>query len=194
VVKAVRANTDLPWVVLYVKRWLQAPVQQADGTMLMRDRGTPQGSSISPVLANLFLHYAFDAWLAREFPSVQFERYSDDAVVHCVSQRQAHTVLAAIAARMEQVGLRLHPDKTRIVYCQDGKRRASYEHTEFTYLGFTFRQRRARAKDGRQFNSFLPAICKDALKKISAEVQSWRAVLHERWRCGPPESSCGGRL
>ena len=174
VVKAVEANTDLPWVVLYVKRWLQAPVQQPDGTMQMRDRGTPQGSSISPVLANLFLHYAFDAWLAREFPGVQFERYSDDAVVHCVSQRQAQTVLAAIAARMEQVGLRLHPDKTRIVYCQDGKRRASYEHTEFTFLGFTFRQRRARAKDGRQFNSFLPAICKDALKKISAEVRSWR--------------------
>ena len=105
---------------------------------------------------------------------MQFERYSDDAVVHCVSQRQARTVLAAIAARMEQVGLRLHPDKTRIVYCQDGTRRASYEHTEFTYLGFTFRQRKARAKDGRQFNSFLPAISKDALKKISAEVQSWR--------------------
>jgi group II intron reverse transcriptase/maturase len=135
VVKAVEANTDLPWVVLYVKRWLQAPVQQADGTMLMRDRGTAQGSSVSPVLANLFLHYAFDAWLAREFPGVQFERYSDDAVVHCVSQRQARTVLAAIAARMERVGLRLHPDKTRIVYCQDGRRRASYEHTEFTYLG-----------------------------------------------------------
>jgi len=163
VVKAVEANTDL-----------QAPVQQADGTMLMRDRGTPQGSSISPVLANLFLHYAFDAWLAREYPGVQFERYSDDAVVHCVSQRQARTVLAAIAARMEQVGLRLHPDKTRIVYCQDGRRRASYEHTEFTYLGFTFRQRKARAKDGRQFNSFLPAICKEALKKISVEVRSWR--------------------
>lgn len=174
VVKAVEANTDLPWVVLYVKRWLQAPVQQADGTMLMRDRGTPQGSSISPVLANLFLHYAFDAWLAREFPGVQFERYSDDAVVHCVSRRQARTVLAAIGARMEQVGLRLHPDKTRIVYCQDGKRRASYEHTEFTFLGFTFRQRKARAKGGGYFNSFLPAISKDALKKISSEVRSWR--------------------
>ena len=174
VVKAVEANTDLPWVVLYVKRWLQAPVQQADGTTLMRDRGTPQGSSISPVLANLFLHYAFDAWLVREFPGVQFERYSDDAVVHCVSRRQAQTVLAAIAARMEQVGLRLHPDKTRIVYCQDGKRRASYEHTEFTFLGFTFRQRKAQGKDGGQFSSFLPAISKEALKKISAEVQSWR--------------------
>jgi len=174
VVKAVEANTDLPWVVLYVRRWLEAPVQQADGTMLVRDRGTPQGSAVSPVLANLFLHYAFDAWMVREFPGVQFERYVDDAVVHCVSERQARTVLAAISARMEQVGLRLHPDKTRIVYCQDGGRRASYEHTEFTFLGFTFRQRRARAKDGRRFNSFLPAISKNALKKISAEVQSWR--------------------
>jgi RNA-directed DNA polymerase len=174
VVKAVEANTDLPWVVLYVKRWLEAPVRQADGTMLVRDRGTPQGSAVSPVLANLFLHYAFDAWMAREFPGVMFERYVDDAVVHCVSERQARTVLAAIGARMEQVGLRLHPDKTRIVYCQDGKRRASYEHIEFTFLGFTFRQRRARAKSGRRFNSFLPAISKNALKKISAEVQSWR--------------------
>jgi RNA-directed DNA polymerase len=174
VVTAVEANTDLPWVVLYVERWLRAPVQHADGTMLKRDRGTPQGSSVSPVLANLFLHYAFDAWMARQFPGVQFERYVDDAVVHCVSERQARTVLAAIAARMEQVGLRLHPDKTRIVYCQDERRRASYEHTEFTYLGFTFRQRGMRSKDGRQFSSFNPAISKQALKKISAEVRSWR--------------------
>jgi len=174
VVAAVEANTDLPWVVLYVDRWLRTPVQHADGTMLMRDRGTPQGSSVSPVLANLFLHYAFDAWMARQFPGVQFERYVDDAVVHCVSERQARTVLAAIAARMEQVGLRLHPDKTRVVYCQDGRRRASYEHTEFTFLGFTFRQRSVRAKDGRQFSSFNPAISKQALKKISAEVRSWR--------------------
>ena len=178
VVQAVEANTDLPWVVLYVKRWLRAPVRQADGTTLMRDRGTPQGSSISPILANLFLHYAFDAWMAREFPGVQFERYSDDAVVHCVSEAQAQKVLAAIGTRMEQVGLRLHPDKTRIVYCQDGKRRASYEHTEFTFLGFTFRQRRVRDKNGKQFSSFNPAISRQALKKISAEVRSWR--LHNR--------------
>jgi len=114
VVKAVEANTDLPWVVLYVKRWLQAPVQNPDGSMLKRDRGTPQGSSVSPVLANLFLHYAFDAWLAREFPGVAFERYVDDAVVHCVSEVQARTVLAAIAERMKRVGLRLHPDKTKM--------------------------------------------------------------------------------
>jgi RNA-directed DNA polymerase len=178
VVKAVEANTDLPWVVLYVTRWLQAPIQNPDGTMLERDRGTPQGSAVSPVLANLFLHYAFDAWLAREFPEVTFERYVDDAVVHCVSEVQARTVLAAIGTRMEQVGLRLHPDKTRIVYCRDGKRRALYEHTEFTFLGFTFRQRGVRDKNGRQFSSFNPAISKVALKRISAEVRSWR--LHHR--------------
>ena len=148
IVKAVEAHTDQPWVLLYVNRWLQAPVQQADGTLIERDRGTPQGSAVSPVLANLFLHYAFDAWMAREFPTVPFERYVDDAVVHCVSERQAREVLAAIGARMEQVGLRLHPDKTRIVYCQDGQRRGSHEHTSFTFLGYEFRQRAARNKTG----------------------------------------------
>lgn len=177
VVKAVEANTCLPWVVLYVKRWLQAPLQLPDGTLQKRDRGTPQGSAISPVLANLFLHYAFDLWMTREFPAVTFERYVDDAVVHCKSETQARAVAAAIAERMEQVGLRLHPGKTRIVYCKDGKRRGSYEHVSFTFLGFTFQQRRARSKSGRQFSSFLPAISKDALKKIGAEVRSWRLHL-----------------
>jgi hypothetical protein len=130
------------------------------------------------VLANLFMHYAFDAWLEREFPTVQFERYADDAVLHCVSERQAHRVLSALRERMAEVGLRLHPDKTRIVYCKDGTRRDSYEHISFTFLGFTFRARDARTKDGRRFLSFLPAISKDALKKISGVVRSWR--LHRR--------------
>jgi RNA-directed DNA polymerase len=178
IAKAVEAHTDVRWVILYVKRWLAAPVQMPDGTVAERDRGTPQGSPISPVLANLFMHYAFDAWLEREFPTVQFERYADDVVLHCVTERQARRVLAALHERMAQVGLRLHPGKTRIVYCKDGARRGSYEHTSFTFLGFTFRARDARAGDGRRFLSFLPAISKDALKKISGVVRSWR--LHRR--------------
>ena len=156
VLKAVGANTDLPWVMLYVRRWLQAPVQLPDGTLQQHDRGTPQGSPVSPVLANLFLHYAFDVWMAREFPRVRFERYVDDAVVHCVSERQARQVLAALQDRMGEVGLRLHPDKTRIVYCKDGKRRAGYQHTAFTFLGFTFRPRGARAKTARCSCRFCP--------------------------------------
>ena len=178
VVKAVEANTDLPWVVLYVKRWLQAPLRLPDGTLQQRDRGTPQGSAVSPVLANLFLHYAFDSWMARRFPGIAFERYVDDAVVHCVSEAQARLVMAALVERMEQVGLQLHPDKTKVVYCKDGKRRGSYENTTFTFLGFTFRQRRARNRHGKKFSSFLPAISKDALNRISMEVRSWR--LHHR--------------
>jgi RNA-directed DNA polymerase len=173
-VKAVEAHTDAAWVVLYVRRWLAAPLQLPDGTLQERDRGTPQGSPVSPVLANLFMHYAFDTWLGREFPAVQFERYADDAVVHCVTERQARQVLAALRDRMEEVGLRLHPGKTRIVYCQDKWRRGSYEHTSFTFLGFAFRQRGAKDRNGSTFMRFLPAISKDALKKISQEVRSWR--------------------
>ncbi len=180
IVKAVEKHTDhdTRWIVLYVKRWLAAPLQHPDGTLQERDRGTPQGSAVSPVLANLFMHYALDLWLERQFPLVKFERYADDVVIHCVSGHQARKVLAALHERMAQVGLELHPDKTRIVYCQDSNRCSSHEHTSFTFLGFTFRPRQARRKDGVQFTSFLPAISKDALKKISAEVRSWR--LH-RW-------------
>jgi group II intron reverse transcriptase/maturase len=177
-IKAVEAHTDAAWVVLYVKRWLKAPLQLPDGTLVRRDRGTPQGSPVSPVLANLFMHYAFDMWLDREFPGVQFERYADDAVIHCVSERQARQVLAALGDRMEEVGLRLHPDKTRIVYCKDAGRRECFEYTSFTFLGFTFRERRAWNRRGFSFGSFLPAISKDAQKKIGQEIRSWR--LHQR--------------
>ncbi|MGX6608103.1 reverse transcriptase domain-containing protein, partial [Micromonosporaceae bacterium Da 78-11] len=177
VVKAVEANTDLSWIVLYVKRWLHAPVMLPDGSLLERDRGTPQGSAVSPVLANLFLHYAFDTWMAREFPGVPFERYVDDAVVHCVSERQAQNVASAISERMVEVGLQLHPDKTKIVYCKDANRRGNAPHTAFTFLGYTFQPRGSRNKAGVVFTCFLPAISKEALKKISAEVRSWRIHL-----------------
>ncbi len=130
------------------------------------------------MLANLFLHYAFDMWMAREFPGCPFERFADDAVVHCSSLEQAEAVLAAIRERMADVGLELHPDKTRIVYCKDGTRRGSHEHTSFTFLGYDFRPRGARTKNGRMFLSFCPAVSKDALKKMSATVRDWR--LHHR--------------
>ena len=178
IVKAVEANTTLPWVILYVKRWLAAPIVMPGGSLAQRDRGTPQGSAVSPVLANLFLHYALDTWMAGKFPSVPFERYVDDAVVHCRSERQAKMVRGALEERLGQVGLMLHPDKTRIVYCKDGKRRGSHEHTSFTFLGFTFRARAMRSRHGNVFTGFGPAISKDALKKISAEVRSWRLHTH----------------
>ncbi|MGV9386727.1 group II intron reverse transcriptase/maturase [Nonomuraea sp. NPDC003707] len=178
IVKAVRANTDQPWIVLYVQRWLAAPLQTSDDSRAERDRGTPQGSAVSPVLANLFLHYAFDIWMARRFPSVPFERYVDDVVVHCRSEGQARMLAMAIGERMEQVGLRLHPDKTRIVYCKDGRRRSSFEHTAFDFLGFTFRARGVRSRNGTVFTGFGPAVSKTAMKRMSEQVRSWR--LHRR--------------
>jgi RNA-directed DNA polymerase len=180
-VKAVQANVthEQRWIVLYVRRWLAAPIVMPDGQVAERDKGTPQGSAISPVIANLFMHYAFDKWLEREFPAVTFERYADDAVVHCATERQAREVLAALEQRMAGVGLQLHPDKTRIVYCKDGKRRrADCAETAFTFLGYTFRARNAPNRDGTSmFTGFLPAVSKDALKRMSEEVRSWRIHL-----------------
>jgi RNA-directed DNA polymerase len=174
-VKAMHANTDQKWVVLYVKRWLKAPIRMPEGRLVDRDQGTPQGSAVSPVLANLFMHYAFDTWLEREFPAVSFERYADDAVVHCATERQARQVWAALEQRLASVGLRLHPDKTKIVYCKDGKRRGEYECTSFTFLGYTFRARTAQTGDKRSmFTSFLPAISPVALKAKSEQVRGWR--------------------
>lgn len=179
-VKAVEANTDCKWVVLYVKRWLKAPLALPDGTLARRDRGTPQGSAVSPVLANLFMHYAFDSWLEREFPTAAFERYADDAVVHCATERQARQVRAALEVRMAEVGLRLHPTKTKIVYCKDDNRPGSAEHTSFVFLGYEFASRTVRNKYGRLFTAFAPAISREALAKISGEVRRWR--LHTRTR------------
>jgi RNA-directed DNA polymerase len=171
--KAVSKHTDLRWVLLYVERWLKAPLQREDGTVVARDRGTPQGSAISPLLANLFLHYAFDRWMAKQFPGCPFERYADDAVAHCTSEAQARKVLEAIARRMAEVGLELHPDKTRIVYCKDSDRTGSYEHEQFTFLGYTFRPRRSKSRHGHYFVNFSPAVSDDAKRAIGREIRSW---------------------
>jgi RNA-directed DNA polymerase len=176
--KAVRRHTELRWVLLYVERWLKAPLRREDGALVERDRGTPEGSAISPLLANLFLHYAFDAWMAREFPDVSFERYCDDAVVHCASERQARVVRDAIAERLADCRLELHAGKTHTVYCKDSNRRGSHEHERFTFLGYTFRPRLARSRRGEFFVSFSPAVSGEAAKAIRRTIKRWR--LH-RW-------------
>jgi len=172
--RAVAHHTDNPWVRLYIGRWLRAPMQRPDGSLEPRTKGTPQGAVVSPLLANLFLHYAFDAWMVRTFPDVQFERYADDVTVHCRSERQAVRVLAAIRERLTQCGLELHPEKTRIVYCKDDDRPGDYEHITFDFLGYTFQPRRAKNRWGKFFVSFLPAISTKAAKEIRQTIRGWR--------------------
>ena len=174
VMRAVRFHTDLAWVHLYVERWLRAPVQRPDGTLEERTKGTPQGGVISPLLANLFLHYAFDLWMQRSYPGIQFERYADDMIVHCGSEGQARAVLDAIRVRFLQCGLELHPTKTRIVYCKDDDRPGEFEHSTFDFLGYTFQPRRARNRSGKYFVSFLPAISNKASKAIRSTMREWR--------------------
>ena len=177
--KAVARHTDQKWIVLYVERWLKAPMQRPDGASVARVKGTPQGSPISPCLANLFLHYGLDAWMERTFPTIQFERFADDAVIHCASESQARQVRDAVARRLVEVGLELHPDKTRIVYCKDSNRRGNHEEISFTFCGYTFRPRQARNKrTGKVFTAFLPALAPEKLTAMSRRVASWR--LHRR--------------
>ncbi len=175
--KAVAHHTDERWVLLYIARWLTAPMRMPDGTLLAREKGTPQGSPISPLLANLFMHYAFDAWMAREFPGCPFERYADDIVAHCDTEHAARQLRAAIADRLGALGLELHPEKTKIAYCQDANRRRDAEHTSFDFLGYTFRARLAKGRSG-YFASFSPAISATARKAVGRKIRAWR--LHRR--------------
>ena len=172
--RAVAHHTNLGWVRLYVKRWLTAPVERADGTLIERTKGTPQGSVVSPLLANLFLHYAFDLWMHRAFPHLCFERYADDVIVHCRNESQARSVLEAVRQRLAECGLELQSDKTRIVYCKDANRKQRYENVAFDFLGFTFQPRCARNRQGTNFVSFLPAISAKAAKGIRQTVRAWR--------------------
>jgi RNA-directed DNA polymerase len=177
--KAVARHTDQKWVLLYVERWLKASMLMPDGTMVARVKGTPQGGPISPLIANIFLHYGFDLWMIRKFPGVQFERFADDVVVHCVTERQARYVRAAIGRRLVEVGLELHPDKTKIVYCKDSRRRQEYELVSFTFCGYTFRPREAFDRKRKQpFTGFLPAVAPGKLTDMSRKAASWR--LHRR--------------
>jgi len=173
VLKAVAHHTDLRWVLLYVERWLKAPLQREDGSLVWRDRGTPQGSAISPLLVNMFMHYAFDAWMARTFPAVQFERYSDDVIVHARSERQALQLRAAIAVRLAECGLQLNERKTRVVYCKDDDRRGSYEHTSFDFLSYTFRPRLSKSRFGKYFVNFSPAVSGAAKTRLRREMRRW---------------------
>lgn len=173
ILAAVAHHTDLKWVLLYVERWLAAPAQRPDGSVVERDKGTPQGAPISPLLSNLFMHYAFDVWVTRVIPEVSFERYCDDVIVHCVSEQQARSVRDLIAGRLAEFGLELHPDKTRVVYCKDDDRSGDYGDTSFKFLGYTFQPRRAKNRWGKYFVSFLPAVNRDEVVRMKREVRSW---------------------
>ena len=172
--RAVRKHTDSKWLLLYIERWLQAPVQVADGTLVSREKGSPQGSVISPLLANLFLHYAFDEWMRRNYESIPFERYADDILVHCRSEKQAAWIKMVIEGRLQQCRLELHPDKTKIVFCKASFREGNYPNEKFDFLGYTFCPRRAKSRNGKLFVSFLPALSNEASKSIRTTIKSWR--------------------
>jgi len=175
--RAVRKHTDCPWVLLYIDRWLKALVQMPDGSLVGRERGTPQGGVISPLLANLFLHYAFDMWMRRNFPDIPFERYADDAICHCRTEGQAMALRAALDARFADCGLTLHPDKTKIVYCRDESRRDMHPIFKFDFLGYTFRPRLVSKRAGGMGVSFSPAASPKALKAIRGTIRSWSLHL-----------------
>ena len=175
---AVRHHTDCPWVLLYIERWLKAPVQMEDGGVVPRQAGTPQGGVISPLLANLFLHYAFDIWMARTYPHIPFERYADDAICHCRSVEEAQVLWKALADRLSVCKLVLHPDKTQIVYCKDVNRRGDHPNQSFDFLGFAFRARKTVWHGHRYAHGFRPAVSPKALKAISRTIRGW--ALHHR--------------
>lgn len=171
--KALERHNEEKWVTMYVDRWLKAAVVKADGQEQARDKGTPQGGVISPLLANLYLHYSFDRWMEIEFPNIKFERYADDIIVHCVSEKQAQYVLSRIKERLQACKLELHPEKTKIVYCRDGKRRDKTQQPDrFTFLGYEFKSRKCKnGKDGGLFYSFTPGISPKAAKRLTGELR-----------------------
>ena len=175
--KALRRHCSCKWVLLYVERWLKAPLQDKDGNIISRDKGPPQGGVISPILANLFLHYAFDAWVRREMPTIEFCCYADDGLLHCQSLRQAQYVLERIEQRFLECGLEIHPAKSGIIYCKDKNRAGDHERISFDFLGFTFRPRRCVNGKGVIHPNFLPAISQTSRKAINQEIRGWHIQL-----------------
>ncbi len=176
-IRALRKHCQIPWVLLYVERWLKAPMETAAGEVRERSSGTPQGGVISPLLANLFLHYAFDRWVTENLHSVPFCRYADDGVLHCKSKEQAELVVEKIRARFSQCGLELHPEKTQIIYCRDVNRKEDYPVHSFTFLGYTFRPRRSMDRYGRIYVNFTPAVSREALKAMRQTIRGWHIQL-----------------
>lgn len=173
--KAVYKHTDCPWEILYVKRWLVAPIEYK-GKLLERTKGVPQGGVISPILSNLFMHYAVDLWLQREFSNNEWCRYADDGIIHCKSETQGLFLLEKLKRRFKECKLELHPVKTKLVYCKDSNRRLDYENIEFTFLSYTFRPRKAKGANNKSFTSFLPAISENSKKSIKRTIREWRLL------------------
>jgi RNA-directed DNA polymerase len=174
VMRAVEKYTQCRWILLYIKRWLEMPMMQEDGALVPRTKGTPQGGVISPLLANIFLHLAFDDWMRKTHPDVPFERYADDVVAHCKSEKQAKQILDSIRKRLKRCHLELHPEKTKVVYCKDEKRKGRYHHEKFDFLGYTFRPRRSRNRWGKFFTNFSPAVSNEAAKRMRQEMRRGR--------------------
>jgi len=171
--QAVEHHIKEPWVLLYIKRWLQAPVEDREGKRVERPAGigTPQGGVISPLLANLFMHYAFDHWLERHIQNVWFERYADDALIHCCSKQEAESVLEAVRGRLLDCGLTLHPVKTKLVYCKAKGRPEKHEHMSFDFLSYTFRARLVRSRYGNYFVGFLPAMSRASAQHVRDTIR-----------------------
>ena len=174
--KFVKHHLKEKWVSLYIERCLKAPIVMPDGTVEERGKGTPQGGVISPLLSGLYMHYAFDRWITREFPMCKWERYADDGIIHCVSKKQAEYVLDMLKKRMQMCGLEIHPEKSKIVYCQRNNEKIDGEDTSFTFLGYCFRPRLTKSRNGQYFMGFTPAVSAESAaafrEKIRLEIQN----------------------
>ena len=170
--KAVKLHTDKKWILLYINRWLKASMQMPDGTTVKRTCGTPQGGVISPVLSNLFLHYVFDVWMTIHHKRKPWCRYADDGIVHCRTEAEAQALLVKLNLRFTECKLELHPTKTKIVYCKDGRRTGDSADTKFKFLGFEFRKRKVKSYNGQILLGFTPAVCKEAKIEINARIRN----------------------